>query len=114
MWFPIFRIFKFDSRTRIEATSAKTMRRIGRQLVAEKKSALMRAKELGAGANEEGRKAKDLLTLLIKANLSDGSGGDRQLSDEEVMNQIPTFLVAGGLSIRSFVSFCFFLTRHRP
>lgn len=68
------------------------MRRIGKQLVAEKKRALLQG-------NEEGRKAKDLLTLLIKANMTDGGAyGDRQLSDEEVMNQIPTFLVAGKLS----------------
>ncbi|CAG7850455.1 SubName: Full=Related to Cytochrome P450 {ECO:0000313/EMBL:CCA72147.1} [Serendipita indica DSM 11827] len=42
--------------------------------------------------------SKDLLTLLIKANLTeanDGTSIDRSMTDEEVMNQIPTFLVAG-------------------
>lgn len=69
------------------------MRKIGQRLVAEKKAALLQG-------SEEGKKAKDLLTLLIKANLSDGgASGDRQLSDEEVMNQIPTFLVAGELLV---------------
>lgn len=111
MWFPIFRLIRWDSRTRIETKGQQTMRKIGRQLVEEKKKALSQANLNG---NEEGRKAKDLLTLLLKANLSDGDAhGDRQLSDEEVMNQIPTFLVAGHETTSTSTTWALFsLSRH--
>ncbi|KAG8829956.1 hypothetical protein FRB91_007152 [Serendipita sp. 411] len=93
MWFPIFRLIQFDRRSRIERSSQKTIQTIGRKLVEERKQALKQEMEKGQVS-----KAKDLLTLLIRANLAEsgtGGQGDKTLSDEEVMNQIPTFLVAG-------------------
>jgi len=84
----ILRVITFDRRTRIVNQSQAVVRRIARQLVEEKKRALQ-----GSG---EMPKAKDLLTLLIKANMTErGDGIDRKMSDDEVMNQIPTFLIAG-------------------
>ncbi|KAG8809782.1 hypothetical protein FRC17_003255 [Serendipita sp. 399] len=96
MWFPIFRLIRFDQRSRMEKSRQRTIQTIGTQLVQEKKRDLKLEMEKRQGST----KAKDLLTLLIRANLAEGSGaggagGDRTLSDEEVMNQIPTFLMAG-------------------
>lgn len=86
--FSILRIITFDERSRAVNQSKAVVSKIGKQLIEEKRRALQSSKEDG--------RAKDLLTLLIKANLTDASeGGDRQLSDEEVVNQIPTFLIAG-------------------
>jgi cytochrome P450 len=89
--FAILRLITFDSRSRVINHSQKAVQRIGRQLVEDKKRALQ--------ASQEKVQAKDLLTLLIKANMTErGDGVDRQMSDEEVMNQIPTFLIAGVFS----------------
>lgn len=86
--FPILRIIQFDQRSRIVNNSQSVVTRIGRQLVEDKKRAIRES--------QEKVQTKDLLTLLIKANLAEsGESADRQLSDEEVMNQIPTFLIAG-------------------
>ena len=38
---------------------------------------------------------RDIISLLLKANLDVGLDDDRRLTDEEVQAQIPTFLVAG-------------------
>ena len=89
--FAVLRVITFDSRSKIVNHSQEAVRRIGRQLVEEKKRALQ--------SSQEKVEAKDLLTLLIKANMTEkGDGIDRQMSDEEVMNQIPTFLIAGACS----------------
>ncbi|KIM19811.1 hypothetical protein M408DRAFT_83001 [Serendipita vermifera MAFF 305830] len=86
--FPVLRMITFDERSRTVNQNKAVISRIGKQLIEEKRRALQ-------SSNEDGR-AKDLLTLLIKANLADANeGGDRQLSDEEMVNQIPTFLIAG-------------------
>jgi hypothetical protein len=92
IFFPIFRWITFDRRTRVINKSRSIISGIGTQIVNDRKRAI----------SEENKsdRAKDLLTLLIKANLSDGEEGksglaDRSLTDEEVMNQIPTFFLAG-------------------
>lgn len=85
--FPFFRFINWDSRSKALRNAEKTVQRIGKQLVNEKRNMLQ--------SSQDEEKAKDLLTLLIKANMSEGGNTERGMTDEEVMNQIPTFLVAG-------------------
>ncbi|CCM04145.1 uncharacterized protein FIBRA_06307 [Fibroporia radiculosa] len=66
------------------------MRRIGTRLVAESKATIANARKGEKGVRLDGR---DLLTLLIKANMS--LAAHQQLCDEDVIAQIVTFLVAG-------------------
>ncbi|CAG8513717.1 12913_t:CDS:2 [Acaulospora colombiana] len=88
---PIFRLITFDRRTRTNNKSRAIIHEIGKQIVSERKRAI--AEEKNGGMDQTGG-SKDLLTLLIKANLAD-NGTDQRLTDEEVMNQIPTFFLAG-------------------
>jgi len=60
------------------------MNRIGKKLVDEK----MQAIKDGIVDGQE----KDLLTVLIKANLQEAE--KKKMTEKEVMNQIPTFLIA--------------------
>jgi cytochrome P450 len=71
------------------------MRRIGLQLVREKQQAVLEEKASGEGTALEKGKDKDLLSLLIKANMDKDLPTEQQLSVEQILNQIPTFLVAG-------------------
>ncbi|QRW13170.1 cytochrome P450 family protein [Ceratobasidium sp. AG-Ba] len=87
--FPILRIFASDERSRGQAEASKTMRRIGEKLIGDKQAAL--SQELKTGATAQGR---DLLTLLIKSNMAYENDGHR-MSQDEVLGQISTFLVAG-------------------
>ncbi|QRV84537.1 cytochrome P450 family protein [Ceratobasidium sp. AG-Ba] len=84
-----FQIFASDERSRGQAEASKTMRRIGEKLIGDKQAAL--SQELKTGATAQGR---DLLTLLIKSNMAYENDGHR-MSQDEVLGQISTFLVAG-------------------
>ena len=70
-----------------------TMRRIGLQLIAEKKADILAAQRLESGKQSTGSDrlghSRDLLTLLIKANMElDTSSGEHQrMSDEEVLGR---------------------------
>ncbi|PVG01568.1 cytochrome P450 [Serendipita vermifera] len=100
-WIPPLRWVMFDQATRASNEAQKTMRRIGRRLVEEKKrhlgfvsegsptSAYPKSTFVGSG------REKDLLSLMIKANMSSDISPEQRMSDAEVMHQIPTFIVAG-------------------
>ena len=71
------------------------MRRIGLQLVREKQAAVQAENASGGGTAVEKGKDKDLLSLLIKANMDKDIPPEQQLDLEQILNQIPTFMVAG-------------------
>ncbi|KAJ3570546.1 hypothetical protein NP233_g4326 [Leucocoprinus birnbaumii] len=66
-----------------------TMERIGKQLLTESRTAL----EQVDGEKDERFRKRDLLSLLLKANMS--ADVHQRMSDEDVLAQVPTFLVAG-------------------
>ncbi|CUA74246.1 Cytochrome P450 CYP72A219 [Rhizoctonia solani] len=86
--FPILEYIPTQRKREIAAGLA-SMRRIGTKLIADKKAALEQDDKMGS--NLQGR---DLLTLLIKSNIQSEHAA-HQMSDEEVLSQISTFLVAG-------------------
>ncbi|EPS98326.1 hypothetical protein FOMPIDRAFT_1024652 [Fomitopsis schrenkii] len=95
--FPVFRIIPNQFARRTEEAQS-VARRIGMQLIAEKKEAVMRAAMQSGGGKEISGKSlhdRDLLTLLIKANMSTDIPENQRLSDDDVLAQVPTFLVAG-------------------
>lgn len=62
------------------------MRRIGLQLIAEKKEAVLaQSREKGRDIGRNDLKDRDLLTLLIKANLATDIPESQRLTDEEVL-----------------------------
>ncbi|KAG8804095.1 hypothetical protein FRC17_006042, partial [Serendipita sp. 399] len=104
-WIPPLRsvLFLFDSTTRAAEDAQATMRRIGRRLVEERKRELgflpqqtadERREDQDVNATRQGT-GKDLLSLMIKANMSPDVSPEQRMTDAEVMHQIPTFMVAG-------------------
>jgi cytochrome P450 len=86
---------KVDQQSKMLSGARRTMRRIGLQLVREKQQAVLDEQASdGATALEKG-KNKDLLSLLVKANMDKNLPAGQQLSLEQILNQIPTFLVSG-------------------
>ncbi|KAJ7911563.1 cytochrome P450 [Mycena leptocephala] len=71
------------------ATSRATMMRIGRKLLQDSKNEMAEN-----GTFEKGR-SRDLLSLLVRANTAKDIPASQRLSDEDVLAQVPTFLVAG-------------------
>jgi cytochrome P450 len=79
------------------------MRQIGLQLVREKQQSVLEEKASGGGTFLEKGKDKDLLSLLIKANMDKDIPPEQRLTIEQILNQIPTFLVAGEPPTFTFV-----------
>ncbi|KAJ7120541.1 cytochrome P450 [Mycena crocata] len=90
---------KIDKTTR---ASQATMMRIGRQLLAESK------REISENGTFEMGRGRDLLTLLVRANTSKEIPASQQLSDEDVIAQVPTFLVAGHETTSTAVTWALF------
>jgi len=84
---PIFRLVPNKREREIRIARA-TMNRIGRELIEEKQRALKGAGEKGAG--------RDLLSLLIQANMDKDLGDSQRLSDEEVIGRACQFRVPVG------------------
>ncbi|KAI0824809.1 cytochrome P450 [Trametes gibbosa] len=94
-FFPILKLIP-HKRARETKASADVIRRIGSQLVTDRKTATMRAAmETHHSIKRKDLQGRDLLTLLIKANLATDVPESQKLSDVDVFGQIPTFLLAG-------------------
>ncbi|KAJ7782192.1 cytochrome P450 [Mycena olivaceomarginata] len=70
-------------------TSQDTMNRIGRQILRSSKD------EMAESGTFETGGGRDLLSLLVRANTANDISESQRLSEEEVLAQVPTFLVAG-------------------
>ncbi|EJD52005.1 cytochrome P450 [Auricularia subglabra TFB-10046 SS5] len=85
-FFPFLRWIP-EKRERETLAARATMDRIGMELINEKKRAIRAGDAKSTG--------KDLLTLLIQANMDKELPAHLRMTDEEVLGQVPTFLVAG-------------------
>ncbi|KAF9235960.1 cytochrome P450 [Melanogaster broomeanus] len=93
-WIPLFRLVPGGHARRVQV-SQRTMTRIGKELLTSAKAtARARATEKGE-IEKSSLHGRDLLTLLVKANMATDIPDSQRLSDEDVLAQIPTFLVAG-------------------
>ncbi|EJD50642.1 cytochrome P450 [Auricularia subglabra TFB-10046 SS5] len=91
--FPLIRAIAPGPGDRAAAFGRKKMDEIGMCIVQEKKQEIL--EEMGGGRIE--KKAvggKDLISLLLQANLAEDLEPSLRLSDSEVLAQIPSFLVA--------------------
>ncbi|KAJ7062855.1 cytochrome P450 [Mycena amicta] len=81
----------------------KSMVRVGRKLLQESKRDI----------ESDDRRAKDLLSLLVRANTAKDVPETQRLADEDVIAQVPTFLVAGHETTSTAVTWALFeLTQH--
>lgn len=73
-------------RNRQEASALAVMHRIGKQLIAEKKAAILEAVvRKGRGIEKKDMAERDLLSLLIKANMATDIPESQRLSDAEIL-----------------------------
>ncbi|KAI9067998.1 cytochrome P450 [Trametes sanguinea] len=104
--FPFLDFFP-DERTKRIRQSRAIIRRIGMEIIREKKAAIS-AELAGDASGQTVLPSKDLLTLLIKANMATDLKKNQRLSDEEVLSQIPSFLVAGHETTGLAATWCLF------
>ncbi|WVO15485.1 hypothetical protein L204_103143 [Cryptococcus depauperatus] len=80
-------------RDRIIKESKKKTQEIGLRIINEKKRMVMET--CLAGLDEKEDIGKDLLSILIKANMTPDLKSNQKLSDVEILDQITTFMLAG-------------------
>ncbi|KAI0267407.1 cytochrome P450 [Gloeopeniophorella convolvens] len=96
MLFPPARLIPTD-RSRAMANTLKSVNIIGRELIQRKKAEILATAESDVKGSVEKRtiQGRDLLSLLIKANMASDIPDSARMGDEEILSQVPTFLIAG-------------------
>ncbi|KAK0222053.1 cytochrome P450 [Armillaria fumosa] len=107
VWFPILRRFRPHNATMTAAHA--TMRRIGLELIQERREAVtneMREKKTMLLDGNKTILGRDILSVLIRSNLSASSS--EQMSLPEILSQISTFLAAGHETTASALTWCLY------
>ncbi|GLB35548.1 putative cytochrome p450 [Lyophyllum shimeji] len=84
-WFPLLRFLRTEQDAKADE-ARKTMNRIANQLLRESKASIHDKSEW---------KTRDLLSLLVKSNMDTAIPENQRMTDQDVLAQVPTFLVAG-------------------
>ncbi|KAI9513467.1 cytochrome P450, partial [Russula earlei] len=93
---PLARMIPTD-RSRAITNASKSLRSIGQRIVSQRKDEILSAIESDDKSAVEKRNilGRDLLSILLRANMAKDIPEDARMTDEEVLAQIPTFLLAG-------------------
>lgn len=83
-----------SKRNRQMDMSRASTQKVGRELVARKKAEL-RALQCGGNVEKDTVVGKDILSLIVKANMAADLPANQRLSDEEIIDQVSTFILAG-------------------
>ncbi|KIP05284.1 hypothetical protein PHLGIDRAFT_119933 [Phlebiopsis gigantea 11061_1 CR5-6] len=111
---PALRIIRTE-RNRQEASALAVMHRIGKQLIAEKKATILEAVgQKGREIEKKDMNERDLLSLLIKANMATDIPESQRLSDDEILAQVPTFIVAGHETTSVATTWCLYQLTQSP
>ncbi|KZT42351.1 cytochrome P450 [Sistotremastrum suecicum HHB10207 ss-3] len=111
-WFPVLR--KVPTKREREVREAQaTMRRIGKKLIADKKKAILESIGKDGKVEEKSVEGKDILSILIRANMATDLPESARLSEEDVLAQVPTFIVAGHETTATATTwFLYAMTQH--
>ncbi|ORX39248.1 cytochrome P450 [Kockovaella imperatae] len=92
--------------------SQEVTRRIGNRLLEEKKRAVKAA--YSDGFEKGSDIGKDLLSILVKANMASDVPPDQRMSDDEVLAQITTFMLAGNETSSTSLTWILYLLCQHP
>ncbi|KAK0227770.1 cytochrome P450 [Armillaria fumosa] len=106
-FFPALRFIP-DPRDAQISKAHETMGRIGHQLLQESHA------RIRASGEKSSSTARDLLSLLVKANMSPDVGEYHRMTDSDVLAQVPTFLVAGHETTSTATTWALFALTQSP
>ncbi|KAK8844135.1 hypothetical protein IAR55_006929 [Kwoniella newhampshirensis] len=108
---PFLRHIPNERKRSIENSTAVT-RTVGKRLVEEKKKAVLASHAEGL---EKGQDiGNDLLSILIKANMASDVKPEQRLTDEEVLAQITTFMLAGNETSSTALTWILYTLSQHP
>ncbi|KIO15695.1 hypothetical protein M407DRAFT_34718 [Tulasnella calospora MUT 4182] len=94
-WFPILGRIPTEN-SRRTAHSRNVMQRVGRKLLDERRAAILAEATDGADAvDKRSVSGKDIFSVMIKANLANDIKDSERMTDQEVIDQIITIVIAG-------------------
>ncbi|EJD45579.1 cytochrome P450 [Auricularia subglabra TFB-10046 SS5] len=101
-----------NPRAKVMAEVRAQLEAICMRIVLEKKQAILA--ELGGHVEKKAVVGKDLISLLLRANLAADLEPSQRLTDKEVLDQIPTLLVAGEWSLCNQTAWTLFKLATHP
>ncbi|KDQ34064.1 hypothetical protein PLEOSDRAFT_1034004 [Pleurotus ostreatus PC15] len=108
-FFPPLRLIVSTSRDRQAAHEV--MSRIGSELLASSKAGVALAEKDGI---DNGLQSRSLLSLLVKANMSASVPDHQKMSDEDVIDQVATFIAAGHETTGTGTTWALFALTQNP
>ncbi|KAH8112415.1 cytochrome P450 [Phellopilus nigrolimitatus] len=115
-YFPIFRVIVTE-REKNQRKAQSTMLRIGEDLLRQGRKHALGEQDEFDEADEKGLsdlKGRDLLSALVRANMDTELPESQRMLDEDVLAQVPTFLVAGHETTSTETMWCLFALAQRP
>ncbi|EJD50603.1 cytochrome P450 [Auricularia subglabra TFB-10046 SS5] len=109
--FPILRMFLPNEGSRLAADCRSSLHDVGKEIVNDRKAAVIAESSSLERPHAGG---KDLMSLLLRANMADDLEPTLRLSDAELLAQIPTFLIAGYESASTTVSWALYTLATSP
>ncbi|KAJ7134340.1 cytochrome P450 [Mycena epipterygia] len=116
VWFPFLRRFRRNNAVMTQAHA--TMRRIGLELIEERSRAVIEEQRQvlsGKASGIDGDKTilgRDILSVLIRSNIA--TSAKENMSVEEVLCQISTFIAAGHETTSSALTWCLYALVQHP
>ncbi|KAG6374890.1 cytochrome P450 [Boletus reticuloceps] len=110
---PPLRILPNDRARRIQV-ARRTMARIGNELLSDAKAAARASATEKGEIEKHSLHGRDLLSLLVKANMATDIPESQRLSDEDVLAQVPTFLVAGHETTSTAITWALYAMTKAP
>ncbi|TFK49501.1 cytochrome P450 [Heliocybe sulcata] len=91
-----------------------TTDRIGMELLEEKKRAVRESMSADEKVEKKAFQGRDLLSLLVKANMAEDIPENQRLTDAQVLAQVPTFMIAGHETSSTGVTWCLYALSTNP
>jgi len=108
---PALRFLPADRDAEI-AGAKQTMTRIGHELLEDSRASVM--SEKSSSFAKDSWKGRDLLSLLVRANMATDLPSSQRMCDDDVVAQVPTFLVAGHETTSVATTWALFALTKRP
>lgn len=93
--------------------SNQTTQAFARKVVARKKREVM-ALQGGDSVEKDTNVGKDLLSLIVKANMAANLPANQRLTDQEIVYQVSTFLLAGSETSSNGIGWCLYRLATNP
>ncbi|KAJ7641534.1 cytochrome P450 [Roridomyces roridus] len=111
LFFPLTRLIP-TAHSRTTAKAVATIRRIGNDMITQKKSIMLA--QTSWAVSKQQLEGADLLSLLVKSTLATDIPAEERMTDEEILSQIPSVLVAGHETSAATVTWTLFSLATNP